>query len=127
MDKVTLPKEVAEAIENTRRQYSFQNYGIVRAVLDVGGCKYEPELACNLKLIKEHFEPNYNNLLHALVNGYTVEPEYVSFEEAMKALKEGERLEIENPQGVRLKIGLDTRIQGSSFADIFEWKWIERP
>jgi hypothetical protein len=60
-DKVTLPREVAEAIELAK-----DTYGSITAI-------FEDARNGNLDVLHDYFKYNFDELIIALVNGYEIE------------------------------------------------------
>lgn len=78
--KVELPREVAEAIE--RVSAMFNNYGILkRFFLGLTDERYHTEENQTLFNYINNIDDGLNNILKALVNGYTVKDEQAELEE----------------------------------------------
>lgn len=71
-EKVTLPKEVAEAIEDVC-QFDYSNAEIIATIVnDYGQVAYGTEFPVLIKYSRED-DGNLDRLMAALVNGYEVE------------------------------------------------------
>jgi hypothetical protein len=70
MNKVTLPKEVAEALEKLRE--GFHDHGVVVAVFDGAPYTFNPYYF-GVEKTREYFHDKPAELMSALVNGYEVE------------------------------------------------------
>ncbi|MFE7820567.1 DUF1642 domain-containing protein [Priestia megaterium] len=67
MNKVKIPKEIAEAIETAKTKYSGSGITILLDVYD------ERYTFSEISKISKHFDGDLQTLMHVLVNGYEVE------------------------------------------------------
>lgn len=123
MEKVKITAERADAIESYLSREHFVKDDLIEEHFDRRG-KWDNEFfALN--------EMSSYALAKALYIGYEVEPEYKSFEEAMKALKDGKEVELHNDDGHEAFINRalwdepidELTISNFSFKDLLNGKW----
>lgn len=130
--KVVLPKKVAEAIKSLENA-ELTWLGIFHEITkpkSMGFCNESVPVAQELQLLRDYSfkkESNYgDDIVVALVtNEYKIEPEYVSFEEAMKAIKKGKEVAFHNGYD-KIRIGIKGSMgwtRDYTWKSLIEGKW----
>lgn len=129
-EKVRLPKKVAEAIDDWKDNTdTMWKYKLITKLM------IEPpvRMGKNIRIIHDWIQKHttnyrYKEFLDALTNGYEIEPEYVSFGEAMKAHWKGHNINYHLNQFKSIHIEPDTNLgifeeDDVTFVDLMANKW----